>query len=137
MARHTGPRMVQCYHCRHRFEVGGRAQSTSCPGCNKPLIVGDIQVPGQRGPLREIRTCGRITVKKRGRLIAELIEAHGGIECAGIIDAKKVLCGIGLSLGPKSRFKGQLQTPVLSVKAGARLDSQQIAVPDDPLGLMD
>ena len=69
--------------------------------------------------------------------MADLIEAHGGIDCSGIIDARQVLCGISITLGPKSRFKGELTTPLLLVKAGARISSNMVAVPDDPLGLAD
>lgn len=136
MARHSGPRTVQCYHCRHRFDVGGRAQSTSCPHCHKALIVADVIVDKLRGPLREIRTCGRVQVNKRGRLIAELIEAHGGIECLGIIESHRVVSGAAVTLGPKAQFKGDLQAPSLEIQLGARLYGW-IQTPDDPLGLSD
>lgn len=137
MARHPGPRTVQCYHCRHRFEVGGRAQSTSCPGCNKPLIVGDIIVKQLKGPLKELRTCGKLQVQKRGRVIAEHIEVHGGIENLGVIDARDVLSGRLVTLGAKSRFKGDLTAPGLIIKSGARVDRGYFAVPEDPLALED
>lgn len=137
MARHAGPRLVQCYHCRHRFEVGGRAQSTSCPKCNKALIVSDIEVKsGVRGPMREDRTCGRIIVHKRARLISEYLEAHGGVECHGIIDAKKVVSGKAVLLTDKCQFKGALHAPSVDMKPGARVLGQ-FAVPDDPLSLHD
>ena len=137
MARATAPRLVQCYHCRHRFEVSARAESTSCPGCNKPLYVGDIDVPGQRGPIREIRTCGRITVGKKGRLICESIEAHGGIHCLGIIDSRKIIAGDRVVLGPKAQLKGVLQSPILVGEAGARILSGRMAIPEDPLEIID
>ena len=137
MARHTGPRMVQCYHCRHRFEVSSRAQSTSCPGCNKALMVGDEHITKLRGPLKELRTCGRITVSKRGRLIAEHIEAHGGIDCQGIIDAKHVLSGETVTLGPKSDYHGELTAPGVVMHKGAKVKPSRFAVPEDPLGLAD
>lgn len=135
MARHQGPRLVQCYHCRHRFEVSGRAQSTSCPGCNKALLVADEHITKLRGPLKELRTCGRITVAKRGRLIAETIEAHGGIECQGIIDAKHVLSGATVILGPKCDYHGDLTAPNVIMHKGAKVKPSRFAVPDDPLGL--
>ena len=135
MARHQGPRLVQCYHCRHRFEVSGRAQSTSCPGCNKALMVGDEHITKLRGPLKELRTCGRITVSKRGRLIAETIEAHDGIDCQGIIDAKTVLSGKTVTLGPKCDYHGDLTAPSVEMHKGAKVKPSQFAVPDDPLDL--
>jgi hypothetical protein len=128
MARNLTPKTVECYHCHHRFEVGGRAQSTSCPGCNKPLMVADQEISGQRGPIRELKTCGKIVVKKRGRLICQQIVAHAGIECVGIIDAKDVVSGQTVTLGPKSQFKGNLTAPGLIVEQGAKISSSQFAI---------
>ncbi len=140
MARHIGPRTVQCYHCRHRFEVGGRAQSTSCPNCNKAVKVHDEVIDKLRAGLIELRTCGKLVVKKKGRLmVTKLIEIHGGIECEGIIDcgSGKVISGGPVTLGKKSQFKGELQAPSLTVAEGARIQSKMVAVPDDPLDLED
>jgi hypothetical protein len=139
MARHTGPKTVQCYHCRHRFEVSGRAESTSCPGCNKPLYVGDIEVkPGKiYGPSKEVRTCGRITVHKRGRMMAESVEAHGGIDCQGTLEARRIVTGRPVRLGPKARYKGDLRGPAFVVEKGARVLPSLLAVPSDPLQLSD
>lgn len=138
MARHTGPRMVQCYLCRHRFEVGGRAQSTSCPGCNKPVIVGDLILKGStlKGPKKEERTCGKIVVGKKARLMAEFVEAHGGIECEGTIEARHVLTS-RLVLGAKAVYKGDLQAQTVEMKPGAKVKPSQFAVPEDPIGLAD
>ncbi len=136
MARHAGPRLVQCYLCRHRFEVGGRAQSTSCPNCNKALHVGDEIIKQLRGPLKELRTCGKVIIEKKGRLIVETLEAHGGIECLGVLDARKIISGRTVVMGPKSQFKGDLTAPAVDMKLGARVHSH-FNVPADPLGLKD
>lgn len=139
MAKNKGPRMVQCYHCRHRFEVGGRAQSTSCPGCNKPLIVEDLAFDKKKSGIGRIKiqTCGRITVKKGGRITAELVEAHGGIECHGTIEAKLVISGEALALGKTSLFYGHLQAPSVDMALGAKVKPSLFEVPSDPLGLAD
>lgn len=138
MARHSGSRLVQCYHCRHRFEVGGRTRSTSCPNCNKPVIVEDIVVKsGVRGPLREDRTCGKVIVGKRGRLLAHHLEAHGGIECEGVLEARTIISGKPVTIGPKATFKGDLSAPALTIKLGAKLGASDLRIPDDPLGLGD
>ncbi len=139
MARSTGPKLVQCYLCGHRFEVGAMAQSTSCPGCNKPVIVADeeIKTGKRRGPIRELRTCGRIKVGKRARLMAEQIVAHGGIENLGIIEAKSVIAGPGLYLGPKSEFKGELHSQVVVMDSGAKVKPSMFHVPSDPSGLLE
>ena len=131
MARHRGPRTVQCYLCRHRFEVAGRAQSTSCPGCYKPVIVGDVVVDKLK-PVKEVRTCGRIIVKRRGRIIAELIEAHVGIECLGVIDARTVVAG-PVVIGAKATWKGDCHAPSLIVKLGAQILGGRFFVPDEQI----
>ncbi|MEM7575831.1 MAG: polymer-forming cytoskeletal protein [Planctomycetota bacterium] len=137
MARSTGPKPVQCYLCGHRFEVGAMAQSTSCPGCHKPVIVADEIVANgkRRGPIRELRTCGKIVVGKRARLICEHLEAHGGIESQGIIDAKDIICGGTLKLGPKSEFKGHLHAHDVVMESGAKVKPSMFHVPSDPRGL--
>ena len=98
-------------------------------------MVGDEHITKLRGPLKELRTCGRITVTKRGRLIAEHIEAHGGIDCQGIIDAKHVLSGETVTLGPKCDYHGGLTAPNVVMHKGAKVKPSLFAVPEDPLGL--
>lgn len=128
MARALPPKTVQCYHCDHRFEVGGRAQSTSCPGCNKPLMVADQEIKGQRGPIRELKTCGQIIVTKRGRLICQDIVAHNGLVCEGIIDAKTVTSRMPVTIGKKANFKGDLTAPSVDIHAGAVIQPSQFAI---------
>lgn len=138
MARNTGPRTVQCYHCKHRFEVGGRTQSTSCPGCNKPLIVEDIVVDRLRAGLVELRTCGKVTIQKKGRLmVAKGVEAHGGIECDGVLEAKFVISGKTAILGPKCQWHSDLTAPAAIIHDGAKIKPSRFNVPGDPLGLQD
>jgi len=98
-------------------------------------MVGDETITKLRGPLKELRTCGRIVVTKRGRLIAETIEAHDGIDCQGIIDAKYVLSGDTVTLGPKCDYHGDLTAPAVIMEKGAKVKHSLFAVPDDPLGL--
>lgn len=128
MARVLPPKTVQCYHCDHRFEVGGRAQSTSCPGCNKPVMVADQVIDKQRGPIRELKTCGKVTIKKRGRLICHHIVAHAGLECEGIVDAKTVISGMPVMLGKKSNFKGDLTAPAVVITEGATIQPSRFAI---------
>lgn len=139
MARNTGPKTVQCYHCRHRFEVGGRAQSTSCPGCNKELRLEDFVFDKKKSGIGRIKvqTCGSVTVKKSGRVTAELLEAHGGIVCEGTIQAKQIISGKPVVIGKAATFRGDLQAPSLDMKLGAKVGPSMIEVPSDPLGLAD
>lgn len=75
---------------------------------------------------------------KRSRLICEQIEAHGGLECDGVIDAKEVVVGgEGLRLGPKAEFKGTLHAPAVRMESGAKVLPSAFAVPSDPRGLTD
>ncbi len=98
-------------------------------------MVGDEHITKLRGPLKELKTCGRITVSKRGRLIVETIEAHGGIDCQGIIDAKHVVSGTTVILGPKCSYHGDLTAPGVVMHKGAKVKPSVFAVPEDPLGL--
>lgn len=136
MTRSSGLHPVQCYHCQVRFEVGQRARSTSCPGCFKPVIVEDIVVKKLK-PVQRVQTCGRVIVHRSGRIIAERIEAHGGIECLGAIDAATVLAGGHVLIGPRANWKGDLCSPSIEVKGGARIARGYFVVPDDPLHLAD
>lgn len=135
LLRGSGPRIVQCYFCRHRFEVAGRAESTSCPGCHKALFVGDIVISKLK-PVKEVRTCGKITVKKSGRIIADLVEAHRGVECLGNIDAKKVIAG-PVIIGPKAVWKGDCHAVTVVIKDGAVIGRGRFHVPEDDLEVAD
>ena len=132
MARSLPPREVQCYFCDHRFEVGGRAQSTSCPKCYKAVIVHDIEIKNQVGPKSELKTCGQIIIKKRGRLICQTIVAHNGLICEGIIDAKTVQSRTTVTLGPKSTFKGDLTAPALEMAVGAKVKRSRFDIGPPP-----
>lgn len=139
MAKNKGPRQVQCYHCQHRFEVGGRAQSTSCPSCHRSLFVDDKVIDTMKAGIGKlkIQTCGTITVKKKGHITAELVEAHGGIICHGVIEAKQVISGGTVELGKSAAFRGDLQAPSVKMAAGAKVRPSVFEVPSDPLGLAD
>lgn len=126
--------MVQCYQCDHRFEVGGSAQSTSCPGCNRPVMVADQIIKGQRGPIRELKTCGKVVVGKRGRLICQHIVAHAGLECEGIIDAKTVVSNTCVVLGAKANFRGDLTAPSVDIVQGAVIQSSYFRIGEPPPG---
>jgi len=126
--------MVQCYQCDHRFEVGGSAQSTSCPGCNRPVMVADQIIKGQRGPIRELKTCGKIVVGKRGRLICQHIVAHAGLECEGIIDAKTVSSNVKVILGPKANFRGDLTAPAVDIGDGTVIQPSYFRIGEPPPG---
>jgi DNA-directed RNA polymerase subunit RPC12/RpoP len=131
----SGARLVQCYHCRERFEISIIAESTTCPGCNQRVIVGDVIVDTLR-PTRAVQTCGRIVVKEKARVNAQVVEAHEGIEVFGGI-AGNVLSGGPVIIGPKAQWNGDCRAPSLEIHPGARIESGRFIVPDDSLGLDD
>ena len=81
-------------------------------------MVADQIIKGQRGPIRELKTCGKIVVGKRGRLICQHIVAHAGLECEGIIDAKTVASNTKVILGAKANFRGDLTAPAVEIGNG-------------------
>jgi hypothetical protein len=133
MAKTTPPRTIQCYHCRHRFKVSGRAMTTSCPKCSKPLMVDDVIVKTFEA-VRKIQTCGRIVIQKKGHVIASLVEANGGVEVEGILEAK-VVSGGPVRIGPKAMWKGDCNAPSLSVDEGCKIAGGYFVIPDNSLGL--
>ena len=126
MARQTA-KTVQCYHCSHRFEVSGRAMSTSCPGCYRAVVVQDVVVKGFE-TVQKLQTCGRVTIRARGRVIAGVIEAQEGIEVLGVLQGNVTSAG-PVIIGPKARWKGDCRAPTLEIKLGARIESGFFEIP--------
>lgn len=127
MVRQTAAKSVQCYHCQRRFEVSGRAMSTSCPGCHKPVIVQDVIVTGLK-TTQKLQTCGRVVIKSRGRVIAGLIQAQGGVEVHGALNGD-VASGGPIVIGSKARWKGNCRAPTLLVQLGAKIESGFFEIP--------
>ncbi|MCC6660816.1 MAG: polymer-forming cytoskeletal protein [Phycisphaerales bacterium] len=128
-------RTVQCYHCRHRFPVGARAMTLSCPKCSKALRVDDIIIKTVEA-VRKLQTCGSLTVTKKGRIIAQHVEAHGGVECEGIMEAN-VLSGGPVRIAAKSHWKGDCRAPSVSIEPGCVITGGMFVIPDNTLGLAD
>lgn len=120
MAKPPPPRTVQCYHCRHRFGVSPQTLTTVCPTCSKPLMVEDVVIKTAHS-VRKIQTCGRLIVQKKGRVIAHSVEANGGVEVEGILEAK-VTSGGRVKIGAKGQWRGDCSAPSLEVEAGGRID---------------
>jgi predicted RNA-binding Zn-ribbon protein involved in translation (DUF1610 family) len=127
-------RVVQCYHCRHRFDVSRKAESVNCPECQQRVIVGDVVVRELR-PVSRVQTCGRIVVHEKARINAELVEAHEGLEVLGGLSSAHVVSGGPVVIGPKARWAGDCCAPSLEIRLGARIESGRFTVPDDGLGL--
>ncbi len=122
----TSARAIRCYHCRESFEVSARAMTVGCPKCGKQLLVDDIVVKTTQ-QVRKLQTCGRIIVQPKGRVVADLVEAHEGIECRGLVRTKGYLGGPVL-IGAKATWRGDCAAPTLSVEAGAKIEDGLFAV---------
>ena len=128
-------RTVQCYLCGKRFEISAIAATVSCPGCYKPLLVEDVTVKGYQA-VKKLQTCGRITVQKRGRVVADLVEAHEGVEVLGVMHAN-VVSGRSVKIGPKAEWKGDLRCPAVKIDPSANILGGYFVIPDRTLGLED
>jgi len=120
MAKPTTPRTVHCYHCRHSFEVSPQTMSTSCPKCSRALTVEDVVIKTAHS-VRKIQTCGRLIVQKKGRVIAQTVEAHGGVDVEGILEAK-VISGGRVRIGEKAQWRGDCAAPSLEIVEGGRIE---------------
>jgi hypothetical protein len=107
----------------------------TCPKCSKPLLVEDVVIKVAHA-VRKIQTCGRLVVQKKGRVIAQTVEAHGGVEVEGILEAN-VVSGGPVRIGAKAQWKGNCTAPSLEVELGGRINKGFFVIPDDPLGLGD
>ncbi len=135
MAKAAPQRKVQCYHCRHRFDISSRAVSISCPKCSKALVVEDVVINSAHN-VRKIQTCGKVVIEKKGRVVAQLIEAHEGVFVEGILEAK-VLSGGPVKIGAKAQWKGDCSAPSLEVELGGRIERGYFVIPEDALGVGD
>lgn len=135
MAKAAPQRKVQCYHCRHRFEIPSRALSLSCPKCAKPLVIDDVIINNAHN-VRKIQTCGKVIIEKKGRVVCQAVEAQGGIEVEGYLEAK-VLSGGHVKIGAKAHWKGDCSAPSLEVELGGKIERGYFIIPDDPMGVSD
>lgn len=119
MAKKATAREVVCYHCGRAFEIGSRAMTVSCPGCFRPVLVEDIVVRNVQGNTT-LQTCGRLVVQRRGRVVAKRIQAIGGVEMLGTLEAS-VECEGAVRIGAGGKWKGDCTAPVLRVESGASI----------------
>lgn len=131
MAKTRAPslRSVRCYHCGHPHEVAARATRVSCPRCGKGLLVEDVTIKSTEG-WSHFKTCGRVTIMARGRLVASTIQAEGGVEVRGELDARSYRGG-PVSLKKGAVWKGDCTAPTLRVEAGARIQNSRFDIKPD------
>lgn len=102
------------------MEISARAMTVSCPSCHKKLLVEDITVSNAQS-VTKLQTCGKLTVEKGGRVIAQLVEAAEGIEVHGILETKAAVTLGKVFIGSKAQWKGDCKAPTLEVELGARI----------------
>lgn len=139
MARSTAPskparskapasRAVRCYHCGHAHDVAARATRVSCPKCAKSLRVEDVTIKTTEG-WQHFQTCGRVVILAKGKLIAQSIEAQGGIEVRGGIETKTYRGG-PVILKKSAVWRGDCAAPALAMEEGARIQNGRFTIGD-------
>jgi cytoskeletal protein CcmA (bactofilin family) len=88
--------------------------------------VEDVVI-SQLTPVKRVQTCGRVVVRRKGSVIAELVQAHGGVEVLGCLDARVESDG-PVIIGPAARWKGDCHAPSLVIEPGARIEAGRFAV---------
>lgn len=125
-----GPqRRIACYHCHHEFDIGAHAKTGSCPKCSKRLLLEDVVVKALEA-VRRIQTCGKVIVQKKGRIIAQLVEAKEGVfvEAGGILEANVVSGGL-VKIASKATWKGDCRAPRVSIEDGCVINGGYFEVP--------
>ena len=132
MAKPVGTRQICCYHCGHDLEVSRRTMSTSCPECNRKLLVEDITVKSYTG-LSVLETCGLLVIPKRKRLsVMTHVVAHEGIKVEGRMACEAAISRGPVIFGPKADWEGDLRAPSLTVHAGAVIRAGHFSIPEAP-----
>jgi len=94
--------------------------STACPNCNKAIKVEDVIVKTYL-PVNDLQTCGKVTIIKKGRVVAKRIMSGEGIVCEGVMEGSIETDG-DVVLGPKASWKGDyLFSRSLSIAGGAKV----------------
>lgn len=115
-------RIVVCYHCRGEIAVPAAARTASCPSCYKGIVLDDLSVrEGGGGMSGRLYTCGKVTIHKKARAVTRQVEAGGGVEVDGVLEAK-VNSGGTVVVGAKARVKGDCSAPSLVVEEGAVIE---------------
>ena len=106
-----------CPRCETGIEVSTNARSIPCPGCHQTLYTEDEKVK-EYCARREFFSEGKITVTKKGTLIADVrvrsLVIQG--EVRGPVRSRE-----GIQVGKTGRLFGDFTAPILRVEAGARI----------------
>lgn len=113
-------RVVRCLHCAAAFRVPDAASVLTCPTCYQRVRVDDVVVDGEM-VLPRLETCGRIIVRRRGRLHTRLgVRASLGVEVLGELQAETI-SSCRVYIGPQATFRGDCRAGGITVETGATI----------------
>lgn len=135
MAARRAFKAVRCHHCGSWIDVPGRSQTSSCPRCYRQITTADVHVRKVHWG-GSLRTCGRLFVGERGRVITKLAIASAGAEIRGSFEGLLVAGGPVL-VAATGLVRGGIRAPRLIVEPGAILEGGPFALPADPIGSID
>ncbi len=125
MSREAARRQILCPRCDAPQEVSRNARSILCPGCHRNIATSDLDINEYCAKI-ELYTAGRLSVGKRGTLIAEVRaeevqvkgEVKGPVRSRGRVAIEK-----------GGRIFGNLTCPRLRVDEGAQLVGMVVTGP--------
>lgn len=125
-------RSVTCYHCRKPVTISAFALSATCPGCYKGLVLDDLVVRDVHWA-GKLRTCGKVVVERRGRVIGRLVQAASGVEVEGVVEAT-VVSGGTVVVKNAAKITGDCRAPRIVIEPGATIAGGHFHIgPDAPL----
>lgn len=119
IGRPQGDKHVTCTHCGNEVQVPKRAMSTSCPHCNKRLIIEDFKVDSYYA-VRDFSTSGDIVVEKKGHVVAPIKASN--LTVKGRVQGAVVALG-EVKLTKTGYLKGEIAARSLCVEQGGVLDA--------------
>ncbi len=108
-------RRVRCHECGRIHEAPFVAGSTSCPGCNSHIELGDVTI--DKRVRRVVRTRGELIIKKFGYLNSDLTIC-GAADIGGGA-AGKVFCDGETKIRTSGRLNCEIGSRRLRVEKGA------------------
>lgn len=112
-------RIIECYECGYKFQLHGRAATTTCNKCRKVLDLTDHVIDGKWS--KSFKTAGTVRLTEKGVLQSGEIVANDFI-LEGTIEAGKIRAMRRLELHPGARFSEQnIKAPDLLIAAGATI----------------
>ena len=129
-ARTAPSRTVCCLHCGAGFTVAAQAMVLTCPSCYKRVTVQDIVINTAQNMAR-VETCGRVVVRRGGKITAGVVLATVGVEVLGELYAGAV-CAPVVHIGPRAVWRGDLSAARVIIEPGARVLSGRFRIQPVP-----